>query len=69
MGKFKLKIGELAGLHIRKHFKAGDKATIKKIEKILIELTETSYKGIDNPEALKHELSGFWFRRINQKTV
>jgi len=67
MGQFKLKIEELAELHIRKHFKSGDKATIKKIEKILIELTETPYAGIGNPEALKHELTGFWSRRINQK--
>ena len=67
MGQFKLKIEELAELHIRKHFKAGDKATIKKIEKILIELTETPYTGIGNPEPLKYELSGFWSRRITQK--
>lgn len=67
MGQFKLKIEELAELHIRKHFKAGDKSTIRKIEKILIELTETPYAGIGNPEALKYELSGFWSRRINQK--
>ncbi|RKR83264.1 toxin YoeB [Mucilaginibacter gracilis] len=49
------------------HFKAGDRATIKKIEKILIELTESPYTGIGKPEALKYELSGFWSRRINQK--
>ena len=59
MGQFKLKIEELAELHIRKHFKSGDKASINKIEKILIELTETPYTGIGNPEALKFELSGF----------
>jgi len=59
MGQFKLKIEELAELHIRKHFKSGDKASIKKIEKILIELTKTPYTGIGNPEALKFELSGF----------
>ena len=67
MGQFKLKIEELAEQHIRKHFKSGDKASIKKIEKILKELTETPYSGIGNPEALKFELTGFWSRRINQK--
>jgi len=67
MGQFKLKIEELAELHIRKHFKSGDKATIKKIEKILIELTENPYSGIGNPEALKYELTRFWSRRINQR--
>jgi len=67
MGQFKLKIEELAELHIRKHFKSGDKASIKKIEKILIELSETPYFGVGNPEALKYELTGFWSRKINQK--
>ncbi|HEY8928369.1 MAG TPA: Txe/YoeB family addiction module toxin [Mucilaginibacter sp.] len=67
MGKFKLKIEELAENHLKKHYRSGDKASIKKIEKILVELTETPYSGIGNPEALKYELSGFWSRKINQK--
>lgn len=32
-----------------------------------MELSENPYLGIGNPEALKHELAGFWSRRINQK--
>ena len=40
---------------------------IKKIEKIFIELSQTPYSGIGNPEPLKHELTGFWSRRINVK--
>jgi toxin YoeB len=67
MGQFKLKIEELAEKHIKQHFRSGDKASIKKIEKILIELTETPYSGIGNPEALKYELTGFWSRKVNQK--
>jgi toxin YoeB len=67
MGQFKLKIEELAERHIKQHFKSGDKASIKKIEKILVELSETPYTGTGNPEALKYELSGFWSRKINQK--
>ena len=67
MGQFKLKIEELAETHLRKHFKSGNQASIKKIEKILIELTETPYSGIGNPEALRNELSGFWSRKINPK--
>jgi toxin YoeB len=67
MGQFKLKIEELAERHIKQHFKSGDKTSIKKIEKILIELSENPYTGIGNPEALRYELSGFWSRRINQK--
>ena len=63
MGQFKLKIEETAELHLKKHFKSGDKASIKKIEKILLELTVTPYIGVGNPEALKYELSGFWSRK------
>lgn len=52
---------------MNKHIKSGDKASIKKIEKIFIELSQTPYSGIGNPEPLKHELTGFWSRRINAK--
>jgi toxin YoeB len=34
---------------------------------MLLELSETPYLGIGNPEALKWELTGYWSRRINQK--
>ncbi len=67
MGKFGLKIEELAQRHIAKHFKSGDKSSIKKLEKVLIELTETPFTGIGKPEALKHDLTGFWSRQINKK--
>jgi hypothetical protein len=38
MGQFKLKIEELAQLQLKRHLKSGGKASIKKIEKILIDL-------------------------------
>jgi toxin YoeB len=67
MGKFKLKVERLAEEDLKKHFKSGNKASIKKIEKILVELTETPYQGIGQPEPLKFELTGLWSRKINQK--
>lgn len=67
MGKFRLKIEKLAELHFKKHIKSGNQAAIKKITKILIELSETPFEGIGNPEALKFNLSGFWSREINKK--
>ena len=67
MAKFRVKIEELANLHIKKHLKSGNKANIKKIEKILAELSETPFEGVGNPEPLKFELTGFWSRRINLK--
>jgi toxin YoeB len=67
MGKFRLKIEPKASLDIAKHKKSGNQASVTKIAKILIELSETPFEGTGNPEALKHELTGFWSRRINQK--
>jgi toxin YoeB len=67
MGKFRLKIEELAELDLKKHYKSGNQASIKKIGKILKELSETPFEGVGKPEALKHELSGYWSREINLK--
>ena len=67
MGKFRLKIEPKASLEIAKHKKSGNQANIKKIAKILVELSETPFEGIGKPEALKHGLTGFWSREINHK--
>lgn len=67
MGKFRLEIEKEAQVDFAKIMKAGDKASIKRVERILLELTEHPKVGIVNPEALKHALSGFWSRRINSK--
>jgi len=67
MGKFRVKIEKLAESHLKRHFKAGNKSSIKKITQILDELSETPFGGVGKPEALKHELSGFWSREINSK--
>lgn len=67
MGKYEIIIPEPVQKQISSHNKSGDKSIIKKIEKILIELENTPYSGIGNPEQLKYNLTGFWSRRINQK--
>jgi len=43
MGEFRVKIEKLAEDDIRKHLKSGNKSSIKKIEKILIELSVHSF--------------------------
>lgn len=67
MGKFRLKIEPNASLDIAKHKKSGNQSTIKRIAKILEELTQTPFDGIGKPEPLKYQLSGFWSREINKK--
>jgi toxin YoeB len=67
MGKFRVTLTDNAKGHIARHYKAGNKSTMKKIELLLVELSEHPYTGSGQPEKLKHDLSGFWSRRINQK--
>jgi toxin YoeB len=67
MGKFRVEVTKIAKQDIEKHKKSGNQATIKRIAKILVELSETPFEGIGNPEALKYQLSGFWSREINKK--
>lgn len=67
MGKFRVEVTGKAQTDLQKHFKSGNKATIKKIEKLFIELAEHPFTGSGQPEELKHDLAGFWSRRINQK--
>jgi toxin YoeB len=52
---------------IEKHRKAGDKATLQKIEQLLNELREHPTTGTGQPEKLKYNLAGFYSRRINKK--
>ena len=47
--------------------KSGDKPALRKIRKLLDELIEHPYTGTGQPEQLKHNLAGFWSRRINQE--
>ena len=54
-------------LDFEKIKKSGDKASLKKLRQILDELEINPYEGTGNPEQLKHQLSGFWSRRINKK--
>ncbi len=49
------------------HTKAGNKHLLVKILALLDEIMEHPYTGTGKPEALKHNLSGLWSRRINQE--
>jgi len=51
MGKFRIEIKPEAQKDLEKHFKSGDKAGIKKIERILAEVSENPFEGLGQPEA------------------
>lgn len=64
---YKIEILPQADKDIRTYQKAGNKAAIKKIQGILLELSIHPTTGIGKPEELKHELTGYWSRRIDKK--
>ncbi|WP_303963852.1 Txe/YoeB family addiction module toxin [Succinatimonas hippei] len=44
-----------------------DKKTLRKINSLIRETLRHPTEGNGNPEALKHELSGAWSRRIDRE--
>ncbi|MBO6217947.1 MAG: Txe/YoeB family addiction module toxin [Treponema sp.] len=44
-----------------------DKLIFKKINTLIKEILRTPFTGTGKPEPLKHELSGYWSRRINDE--
>jgi Txe/YoeB family toxin of toxin-antitoxin system len=67
MGKYIIELTDLAKEQLLKHKKSGNKVNLNKISKIFDDLENNPFVGVGNPEQLKHNLSGFWSRRINQK--
>ena len=44
-----------------------DKKILKRINLLIKDIERSPYKGIGKPEALKHNLAGWWSRRINDE--
>ncbi len=44
-----------------------DKKKLKRINRLINETLRDPIAGIGNPEPLKHELKGFWSRRIDRE--
>lgn len=64
---FDLDFTERAREDIEAYKKAGNKAILHKVLKILEELIEHPFSGIWKPERLKYNLSGMWSRRIDKE--
>ncbi|WP_395052329.1 Txe/YoeB family addiction module toxin [Flavobacterium sp.] len=47
--------------------KSGNKGILNKIYSLIEDIQLHPFEGIGKPEALKHQLSGKWSRRINQE--
>lgn len=64
MGKYSVEFALTAQNDLQSHYKSGNKSNIKKIEKILLELTINPFSGEGQPEELKYNFKGYWSRRI-----
>ena len=49
------------------YWQATDKATVKRLNALLNDMFRHPFEGIGMPEALKHEWSSYWSRRIDQE--
>jgi toxin YoeB len=49
------------------YWQATDKKVLRKINELIKDTKRSPYEGIGKPEPLKHELSGYWSRRIDQE--
>lgn len=49
------------------HWQKNDKKILRRINKLIKEIKRNPFEGIGKPEPLKHALSGYWSRRINDE--
>ena len=47
------------------YWQTQDKKTLKKLNALISDIERSPYEGIGKPEPLKHELSGWWSRQID----
>jgi len=44
-----------------------DKKILKRINELIKDIQRNKYEGVGKPEPLKHNLSGYWARRITSE--
>jgi toxin YoeB len=64
---YRIKFTKKADKDIAFYAKTGDKAILKKIQKLLDELIEHPTTGTGHPEQLRYQLGGLWSRKITDK--
>ena len=66
MGKYSIELVGTAKEDLQQIHKSGNKALIKKVETLFLELSEHPYTGTGKPEPLKY-IPNVWSRRLNKK--
>lgn len=67
MAKYKIALTDQAKIHLHEWKKSGQKITLKKIERIFLDLANNPFSGVGSPEPLKHQMTEYWSRRIDKK--
>ena len=49
------------------YWQSTDKQTLKRINLLIKDIKRSPFDGIGKPEPLKHDLSGYWSRRIDKE--
>jgi toxin YoeB len=49
------------------HWQKTDKKILKRINALIKNIKRAPFEGVGKPEPLKHALSGYWSRRINDE--
>jgi len=47
------------------HWQTEDRKVLKKINDLIKDIKRSPYEGIGKPEPLRHQLQGYWSRRID----
>ena len=47
------------------YWQAEDRKTLKKINDLIKDIKRSPYEGLGQPEPLRHQLQGYWSRRID----
>ena len=49
------------------HWQEHDRKTLKRINRLIDQIARDPFQGIGKPEPLRHALSGYWSRRIDDE--
>jgi toxin YoeB len=47
------------------HWRETDRPMVRRIHELIKDIRRSPYEGIGKPEPLKHQLAGWWSRRID----
>ena len=49
------------------YWQQNDKSKLKRVNELIKSTLRTPFEGIGNPEPLRHQLTGFWSRKIDSE--